>query len=84
VSAIVSWSPVTSTTTGMPLTNLGGFKIYFGRSPAALTSVIDVPNPAALTYFVPDLLPGLMYFAVTAYISGGAESNLSEIVGRVL
>ncbi len=84
VSAIVTWSQVTSTTTGLPLTNLGGYKIYFGRSPAALNSVIDVSNPAALSYFVPNLMPGLMYFAVTAYINGGAESGLSDIVGMVL
>ncbi len=84
VSATVSWSPVTLTTTGMQLTNLGGYKIYFGPSPVALTSSIDVPDPTVSSYVVPDLMPGMMYFAVTAYVSGGPESNLSGIVGAAL
>jgi ELWxxDGT repeat protein len=49
VSAIVSWSPVTLTTTGTPLTNLGGYKIYFGPSLDDLTSVIEVPDPSAVS-----------------------------------
>ncbi len=84
VSATVSWSPVTTTTSGAPLTNLGGYKIYFGPTPVALTSIIDIPDPTVSSYMVPDLMPGTMYFAVTAYISGGSESNLSTIVGAVL
>ena len=84
VSATVSWSPVTLTTTGMPLTNLGGYKIYFGPSPVALTSSIDIPDPTVVSYVVPDLIPGTLYFAVTAYTSGGAESDPSTIVGAVL
>ena len=84
LSATVSWSPVTLTTSGMPLTNLGGYKIYFGASPVALTSSIDVPDAAVSSYVVPNLMPGTLYFAVTAYISGGLESNLSTIVGAAL
>ncbi len=84
VSATVSWSPVTSTTTGMPLTNLGGYKIYFGPNPMALTSSIDVPYPTVSSYVVPNLIRGTLFFAVTAYISGGPESNLSTIVGATL
>jgi hypothetical protein len=84
VSATVSWSPVTSTTTGMPLTNLGGYKIYFGPNPMALTSSIDVPDPTVASYVVPNLIRGTLFFAVTAYISGGSESDLSTIVGATL
>lgn len=84
VSATVSWSPVTLTTSGTPLTNLGGYKIYFGASPMALTSSIDVPDPSVSSYVVPYLTPGTLYFAVTAYIRGGPESALSTIVGAAL
>lgn len=84
VSATVSWLPVTLTTTGTPLINLGGYKIYFGANPMALTSVIDVPNPAASSYVVPNLTQGTLYFAVTAYTSDGLESSLSTIVGAAL
>jgi ELWxxDGT repeat protein len=84
VSATVSWSPVTSTTSGTPLTNLGGYKIYFGASPLALTSSIDVADPGVTTYVVPYLMPGTLYFAVTAYLRGGPESDLSTIVGAAL
>jgi hypothetical protein len=72
------------TTSGTPLTDLGGYKIYFGPSPVALTSIIDIPDPTALSYVVRNLAPGTQYFAVTAYISGGPESELSTIVGAVI
>jgi ELWxxDGT repeat protein len=84
VSATVSWSPVALTTSGTPLTNLGGYKIYFGASPMALTSSIDVPDPAVSSYVVPYLMPGTLYFAVTAYIRGGPESALSTVVAAAL
>jgi ELWxxDGT repeat protein len=82
--ATVSWLPVTLTTTGTPLINLGGYRIYFGASPIALTSIIDVPDPTVSSYVVPNLMPGTLYFAVTAYTSDGLESGLSTIVGAAL
>jgi hypothetical protein len=81
LSATVSWAPSTSTISGMPLTDLSGYKIYFGPSPVALTSIIDIPDPTVLNYVVRNLAPGTLYFAVTAYINGGPESDLSTIVG---
>ncbi len=83
-TATVSWSPSTLTTSGTPLADLGGYRIYFGPSPVALTSIIDIPDPTVLSYVVSNLAPGTLYFAVTAYISGGAESALSPIVGAVV
>jgi ELWxxDGT repeat protein len=84
VSATVSWTPVTLTTAGTPLMNLGGYKIYFGASPLALTSIIDVPDPTISSYVVPNLTPGTLYFAVAAYTSDGFDSGLSTIVGAAL
>jgi ELWxxDGT repeat protein len=84
VSATVSWTAVTSTSVGTPLMNLGGYKIYFGASPIALTSIIDVPDPTVSSYMVPNLTPGTLYFAVTAYTSDGVESGLSTIVVAAL
>jgi ELWxxDGT repeat protein len=84
LSATVSWLPVTLTTAGTPLINLGGYKIYFGANPIALTSIIDVPDPTVSSYVVPNLTPGTLYFAVTAYTSDGLESGLSTIVAAAL
>jgi len=84
LTATVSWSPPTSTTSGTPLTALSGYRIYFGPSPVALTSIIDIPDPTVLSYEVRNLAPGTLYFAVTAYVSGGPESDLSMIVGAVV
>jgi hypothetical protein len=80
----VSWSPVTRATNGAPLMNLSGYRLYFGPSPDALTSSIEIANPTAVTHVVPNLLPGFMYFAATAYTSDGVESNLSTVVGTTL
>lgn len=76
----VAWSPVTLTTTNAPLSDLAGYKIYYGPSPVALTSVIDVTDPTATSYVVPNITPGTLYFAVSAYVGGGVESAISTIV----
>jgi ELWxxDGT repeat protein len=76
----IAWSPVTQTTTGTALTNLSGYNIYYGPSPIALTSSINVADPTATSTVVPNLTPGTLYFAVTAYVTGGLESDLSSIV----
>ena len=77
----LSWTAPDQNTDGSPLTNLSGFKIYYGTSPAQLTSVITVKNAGLSTYVVDGLNVGqTYYFAVSATTSDGMESTQAGVV----
>jgi hypothetical protein len=79
-SATLVWSPPTENTNGSMLTNLAGYKIYFGRSTSALTEVIDVKSASISSYVVDKLVSGTYYFALSAYNAAGVESAM-QLVG---
>lgn len=78
----LSWTPPTTNTDGSALTDLAGYRIYYGASRTALGSVIEIRNPAIAAYLVENLTPGTWYFAVTAYTSAGKESVHSNIASK--
>lgn len=82
--ATLRWIAPTQNTDGSPLTNLAGYRVYYGTSPTQLTQTIQLANAGLTTYVVRDLAPGTWYFAVTAYSSAGAESALSNIASKVV
>ena len=81
-SASLSWTAPTARTDGSPLTNLTGYKIFYGRMSGVYDYQIDINNPGILTYVVEDLVSGDWYFALTAYDSQGLESDRSNEVLR--
>ena len=81
-TAIVSWMPPTQRTDGTALTDLAGYRVYYGKSLNAMTRNIDVRNPGQTSQFIDELDKGTWYFAVTAYTSGGLESEMSEIAAK--
>ena len=81
-SATLSWLPPTTNTDGTPLTNLAGYKIYWGTAPGNYTSSVTIMNPGLATYVVGNLTPNTYYFAVTALNSGGTESVFSNAASK--
>ena len=81
-SATLSWAAPTARTDGSPLTNLAGYKIYYGRMSGIYDYQIDINNPAVLTYLVENLVSGDWYFALAAVDSAGLESDRSNEVLR--
>jgi hypothetical protein len=77
--ATLDWTPVTQNTDGTVLTDLAGYKVYYGTSRNTLNEVVLIANPSVTTYLVTDLPSGTWYFCVTAYVSNGTESALSNI-----
>ena len=76
-SATLSWAAPTARTDGSPLTDLAGYKIYYGRMSGVYDYQININNPGILTYVVENLVSGNWYFALTAYDSQGIESDRS-------
>jgi Fibronectin type III domain len=83
-TATLSWDAPTTTTEGMALTNLAGYRIYYGTERTDLTQTVQLSNVATQTYVIDDLGSGTWYFAVRAVTSTGVESALSDIVSKTI
>ncbi|MFZ5470007.1 MAG: hypothetical protein ACOZIN_11280 [Myxococcota bacterium] len=83
-TATANWDPPTTSADGTPLTDLAGYKLYYGSTPGTYTNVIDIRDPSATGYVVEGLTQGPWYFAVTAYDTSGNESGHSNEASKVI
>lgn len=81
-SATLSWYPPTDNADGSPLTDLSGYRIYYGRHKKKLDKSIELDNPGLSRYLVEGLTPGHWYFAMTSVNRKGVESQRSEVVNK--
>lgn len=82
-SATLSWTPPTQNTDGTALTNLTGYRIYYGTSESAMTQTVSITNSSVLTYLVENLSPATWYFAIKA-VANGTESDFSNVATKVV
>ena len=82
--ATLSWQAPTTSTDGAALTDLSGYRIYYGMNADDLTQTVQLTGLGLQTYVIDDLGSGTWYFAVKAVTSAGAESALSEIVSKTI
>ncbi len=83
-SATISWLPPTQNTDGTALTDLAGFRIYYGTKASALTQVATLTNAGLTSYMVQNLAAATWYFTVRAYAADGAESGPSNIASKTI
>jgi hypothetical protein len=84
-SVTVSWTPPTTRTDGSTLTNLAGYRIYYGTSSGNYTDMISVTNPGLTTYVVANLMGGATYyFVATAVDANGLESPYTNVGSKTL
>jgi len=83
-TATLSWEAPTSNTNGSALTDLAGYRIYYGISATDLSHTVDITSIGMQTYVIDDLGAGTWYFAITAVTSSGAESTPSNIVTKTV
>ena len=77
----LSWMAPTENTNGSALTDLGGYKIYYGTSPKQLDQLVALSNPGLQTYVIDGLAVGATYyFSITATATDGTESAQSAVV----
>ncbi len=81
--AILSWDPPVTNEDGTPLTDLMGYKLYYGTSSGVYGTNPDIVD--GITYKLSNLEDGIVYyFAVTAYDASGNESNFSNEVSKTM
>lgn len=83
-AATLSWTPPTTNTNGSALTNLGGYRIYYGTSSTSMTQMVQVAQAGISSYVVSGLSRGTYYFSVRAYNTSGAESTASNIANKTI
>ena len=76
ISTTLTWNASTTNADGTPLTDLAGYKIYYGNSSGSYTVSVDVGNLTGA--IISNLEPGTWCFAVTAYDTSGNESEYSD------
>ena len=77
-SATLAWVPPTTNTNGTVLTNLAGYRIYYGTT-SQLGKIVTLANPGLSRYVLTGLAATTWYFAITAYNSAGVESTLTSM-----
>lgn len=83
-SATVSWTPPTRNTDGSTLSNLAGYRIYYGTSASSLNQTIQIANAGTARYVVNSLSPATWYFVVRAYNASGGESASSSVGSKTI
>ena len=83
-AATLSWLPPTHNSDGSALTDLTGYRIYYGRNPNTLRRTIVLDNPGLSSYLVENLPPAIWHFAMTSVNSRGVESNRSPTVSKTI
>jgi len=83
-SATLSWEAPTTNTNGTALTNLAGYRIYYGSSATDLSQKVQLNGVGVQTYVFDNLQAGTWYFAVMAVTSAGVESALSNKVSTTI
>jgi hypothetical protein len=81
-SVTLSWLPPTTNTNGTPLTNLAGYKIYYGTNPYSLNQSVQITNPGIASYVIGNLSPATWYFSLVSYNSENIKSPLSQVVSK--
>lgn len=82
--AKLSWSAPTQNDDGSALTNLTGYRIYYGTSPGDLGQRLEIENPGATMAEVPGLATGTWYFAMTSVNAAGVESARTHAISMSL
>ncbi len=83
-SATLSWEAPTQRVDGSPLTNLAGFRLYYGTSASSLNNVVQVPDPGARNRIINNLTIGTWFFAASAYDQSGVESARSNVASKTI
>ena len=76
--------PPTQNADGSALTDLSGYKIYYGIEPGKYLRTVHIDNPGLTIYVVENLVPNTYCFVLTAINSRGIESRFSNEVCKLV
>jgi hypothetical protein len=83
-TATLRWAAPTQTTAGDPVTDLTGYRVYYGQMSVRLDRKVTIDDPDMTAAVVSDLSSGTWFFAVTAFTRAGVESSMSNVVSKYI
>lgn len=83
-SALLTWVAPQSKTDGSLLTDLAGYRLYYGTDSRNFSNRIEILDAKARTHLVNGLSAGTWYFSISATDSAGAESARSSPVSLLV
>jgi hypothetical protein len=83
-AATLSWNPPTENADGSSLTDLAGYRIYYGRNRDNLTQTVVLNNPGLTRYVLENLTPARWYFSMTSVNDDGVESARSQVASKTI
>ena len=83
-AATLSWNPPSENADGTPLTDLTGYRIYYGRNPDNLSQVVVLNNPGLTRYVIENLTPARWHFEMTSVNAEGVESQRSATATKTI
>jgi Putative Ig domain len=78
----LSWTPPAMNTDGTALTDLAGYRIYWGTAQNSYTNSKTLNGPGFSSAVIDQLTPATWYFVVTALDSAGNESAYSNVATK--
>ena len=83
-SITLSWTAPTYNTDGSVLTDLDGYRIYWGAAPGQYPNSVTIDNQSITVYVLENIPVGTYEFVATSFNSAGVESNYSNPVTKVV
>jgi hypothetical protein len=83
-TALLSWTPPTENTDNSALTDLAGYKIYYGSFAGDYDKSITLNNVGLSSYLVEELAAADWCFVMVAFNSSGTESTYSAEVCKTI
>ena len=80
----LTWARPTRNTDGTLLTDLSGYRVYYGQTSGQYSRALSLPSPSLTAVVVEALASGTWYFAVKSVASDGQESTFSEPVSKAI
>ena len=83
-TATLSWVAPQTKADGSALSDLAGYRIYYGTSSGSYTESVTISDPSATTYTLQNLSASTYYFVLRAYDTTNAESASSAEVSKTI
>jgi hypothetical protein len=83
-TATVSWTPPTTNSNGTPLTDLAGFRVYYGTSATNLSQMGPIVSSSTTQQTITGLTVSAWFFGVRAFNSRNIFSDMSNISSKVI
>lgn len=83
-SMSLSWTPPTENTDGSALTDLAGYRIYYGTSEGNYPNRIVIDTAGISSYVVENLVPDTYFVVATSVNADGIESAFSNVAVKTV